>query len=215
MTGVIRVVLADDHQIVREGLRLILESLPDFEVVGEAADGLAVVELVDRVVPDVILMDLRMPGLDGLGAMQRIRSTRPDIAVVILTTYNEDDLMVRGLQAGARAYLLKDTDRDTLFNTIRAAVRGETLLQPDILARVLAASQLPHHAPSPGVLLTERELEILRYVARGSRNKEIARHLNIAERTVKAHLDNIYSKLEVDSRTAAVTIALERGWLEP
>jgi two-component system, NarL family, response regulator YdfI len=137
------------------------------------------------------------------------------MAIVILTTYNEDDLMLRGLRAGARSYLLKDTDRETLFNTIRAAVRGKTLLRPDILARVLSAAHSSRERPaSPSAVLTERELEILRYVSSGARNKEIAQQLDIAERTVKAHLDNIYSKLGVDSRTAAVTIAIEHGWLD-
>ncbi|MCB9419834.1 MAG: response regulator transcription factor [Ardenticatenaceae bacterium] len=211
----IRVLIADDHLVVREGLQLILGSQPDFDVVGEAVDGATAVRLTGELQPDVILMDLRMPGMDGLEAIGHIRRQWPDIAIVILTTYNEDDLMLRGLQAGARSFLLKDTDRQTLFHTIRAAAQGETLLQPDILARVLTHAQPP---PAPGsqppaIDLTERELEVLTAVARGDRNKEIARHLGVTERTVKAHLTNVYNKLGVDSRAAAVSVAVQKGIL--
>jgi NarL family two-component system response regulator YdfI len=214
----IRVLIADDHLVVREGLQLILGSQPDFEVVGEAEDGATAVRLAGELQPHVILMDLRMPGMDGLEAIGHIRRQWPDIAIVILTTYNEDDLMLRGLRAGARSFLLKDTDRQTLFHTIRAAAQGETLLQPDILARVLTHTQQP--APnlqspvsSPPLDLTERELEVLTAVARGDRNKEIARRLGVTERTVKAHLTNVYNKLGVDSRAAAVSVAIQQGVL--
>jgi NarL family two-component system response regulator YdfI len=166
--------------------------------------------------PDVILMDLRMPGMDGLTAIERLRVEQPHIAVVILTTFNEDELMRRGLRAGAHGYLLKDTDRQTLFNNIRAAARGETLIKPEIMARLLA--QTGSHAGAPvsptGPALTEREREVLAGVGRGERSKEIALHLGITERTVKAHLASIYSKLGVDSRAAAVAAAAQRGWLE-
>jgi NarL family two-component system response regulator YdfI len=210
----IRVLIADDHLVVREGLQLILSSQPDFELVGEAVDGATAVQLAGELQPDVILMDLRMPGMDGLEAIGHIRRQWPDIAIVILTTYNEDDLMLRGLQAGARSFLLKDTDRQTLFHTIRAAAQGETLLQPDILARVIAHTQSPaanHQLPATD--LTERELEVLTAVVRGDRNKEIARHLGVTERTVKAHLTNVYNKLGVDSRAAAVSVAIQQGIL--
>ena len=208
----VRILIADDHLVVREGLQLILSSQPDFDLVGDAADGAAAVRLAGELQPDVILMDLRMPGMDGLEAIGHIRRQWPDIAIVILTTYNEDDLMLRGLQAGARSFLLKDTDRQTLFHTIRAAAQGETLLQPEILARVLTHAQAPP-APKeqpPPTDLTERELEVLTAVARGDRNKEIARTLGVTERTVKAHLTNIYNKLGVDSRAAAVSVAIQR-----
>jgi NarL family two-component system response regulator YdfI len=211
----IRILIADDHLVVREGLQLILSSQPDFELVGEAADGATAVRLTGELQPDVILMDLRMPGMDGLEAIGHIRRQWPDIAIVILTTYNEDDLMLRGLQAGARSFLLKDTDRQTLFHTIRAAAQGETLLQPDVLARVLTHAQPPpaaSHQP-PATDLTERELEVLTAVARGDRNKEIARDLGVTERTIKAHLTNVYNKLGVDSRAAAVSVALQQGIL--
>ncbi|MCB8925461.1 MAG: response regulator transcription factor [Ardenticatenaceae bacterium] len=208
----VRILIADDHLVVREGLQLILSSQPDFNLVGDAADGAAAVRLAGELQPDVVLMDLRMPGMDGLEAIGHIRRQWPEIAIVILTTYNEDDLMLRGLQAGARSFLLKDTDRQTLFHTIRAAAQGETLLQPEILARVLTHAQAPP-APKeqpPPTDLTERELEVLTAVARGDRNKEIARTLGVTERTVKAHLTNIYNKLGVDSRAAAVSVAIQR-----
>lgn len=211
----IRVLIADDHLVVREGLQLILGSQPDFELVGEAADGATAVRLAGELQPDVVLMDLRMPGMDGLEAIGHIRRQWPEIAIVILTTFNEDDLMLRGLQAGARSFLLKDTDRQTLFHTIRAAAQGETLLQPDILARVLTHTQSPpasSHQP-PATDLTERELEVLTAVARGDRNKEIALRLGVTERTVKAHLTNVYNKLGVDSRAAAVSVAIQQGIL--
>ncbi|MBN2392835.1 MAG: response regulator transcription factor [Anaerolineae bacterium] len=213
MSDSIRLLIADDHLIVREGLRLILETAEGMELVGEAADGAEAVRLASQLQPDVVLMDLRMPGMDGLTAIERLRETHPHIAVVILTTYNEDDLMVRGLRVGARGYLLKDTDRETLFHTIRAAARGELLLKPEIVAKVLAHAAAPESASTSDLELTERECEVLEAVARGERSKEVAAHLHITERTVKAHLTNIYNKLGVDSRAAAVAEAIQRGWL--
>ena len=208
----IRVLIADDHLIVREGLRLILETAEGMTLVGEAADGAEAVRLASQLQPDVVLMDLRMPGMDGLTAIERLRDTHPHIAVVILTTYNEDDLMVRGLRAGARGFLLKDTDRETLFHAIRAAARGEMLLKPEIVAKVLAHATAPPALSNP-LELTDREREVLEAVARGERSKEIAARLHITERTVKAHLTSIYNKLGVDSRAAAVAEAIQRGWL--
>ena len=213
----IRVMIVDDHLIVREGLRLILETAEMIEVVGEAVDGADCLHLVPEARPEVILMDLQMPHMDGITAISHLRRDYPEIAIVILTTYNEDDLMVRGLQAGARGYLLKDSSRENLLDAIQAAARGETLLKPEILARVLFASRSdPKPAPvsqteSP---LTERELEVLGAAARGERSKEIAYRLGITERTVKAHLQSIYQKFGVDSRAAAVAIAAQKGLLE-
>ena len=212
MTAPIRILVADDHLIIRQGLRLILETEDGFELVGEAADGAEAVRLCADLQPDVVLMDLRMPGMDGLAAIERIHAAQPEVAVVILTTFNEDDLMMRGLRAGARGYLLKDTDRETLFNTIRAASRGETLLKPEILRRVLANAGEASR-PSQEVELTGRELEVLQGVARGERSKEIALRLGISERTVKAHLASIYNRLGVDSRAAAIAVAAQKGLL--
>lgn len=228
MSDMVRVLVADDHLIIRQGLRLILETTDDFVLVGEAANGAEAVQRATELQPDVVLMDLRMPGMDGLAAIERLHAEQPHIAVVILTTFNEDELMMRGLRAGAKGYLLKDTDRETLFNTIRAAARGETLLKPEIIARVLSFTQSPAPAspaaPLPGrraeeqstekaSLLTDREREVLEGVARGERSKEIAAHLGITERTVKAHLDSVFNKLGVDSRAAAVSVAIQKGWL--
>ena len=210
MSNSIRVLIADDHLIVREGLRLILETAEGIELVGEATDGAEAVRLAKELQPGVILMDLRMPNMDGLTAIERLHSEQPQVAVVILTTYNEDDLMLRGLRAGARGYLLKDTDRETLFNTIRAAARGETLLKPEIMARLLSQ---PETRPHGDLDLTDRELEVLAAVARGERSKEIAARLGITERTVKAHLASIYNKFGVDSRAAAIAVASQRGLL--
>lgn len=213
----IRILIADDHLVVRQGLQLILSMEDDMDVVGEATNGETAVRLVGELQPDVVLMDLRMPGMGGLAAIEQILGQWPDLAIVILTTYNEDDLMLRGLQAGARGFLLKDTGRQTLFHTIRAAARGETLLQPEILARVLAhtgqAKQSASPQPTEQVVLTERELEVLTAVARGDRSKEIAQQLGVTERTIKAHLTNIYNKLGVDSRAAAVSVGIQLGLL--
>ncbi len=213
----IRVMIVDDHLIVREGLRLILETAEMVEVVGEAVDGADCLRLVPEVRPEVILMDLQMPRMDGITAIGHLRHDHPEIAIVILTTYNEDDLMVRGLQAGARGYLLKDSSRENLLDAIQAAAKGETLLKPEILARVLSVSRSdpkPDPVPQTESPLTERELEVLSAAARGERSKEIAYRLGITERTVKAHLQSIYQKFGVDSRAAAVAIAAQKGWLK-
>jgi NarL family two-component system response regulator YdfI len=212
----IRLLIADDHLIIRQGLRLILETEDDFEIIAEASDGAEAVQLCELHKPDVVLMDLRMPGMDGLTAIEKLRETQPEIAVVILTTFNEDELMLRGLQAGARGYLLKDTDRNALFDTIRAAARGETLLKPEIMAKVLALASGRDKTGvknSATVDLTEREMEVLTAVARGERSKEVAYQLGISERTVKAHLASIYGKLGVDSRAAAISVAMQKGIL--
>lgn len=215
MSESIRILIADDHEVVREGLRLILEAEDDFVVVGEAADGREAIELVRQHQPQVVLMDLRMPGMDGLTAIKHLCQQWPDLNIVILTTYNEDALMIEGLRSGARSYLLKDTKRQVLFDTLRAAARGEALLRPDVMARLLAQ---PPAAPAKVVedtTLTEREREVLIGVAQGERSKEIAARLGITERTVKAHLASIYNKFGVDSRAAAIAVASQRGLLPP
>jgi two-component system, NarL family, response regulator YdfI len=204
--------------VVRDGLRLILESEDDFEVVGEAANGAEAVHLCAELNPQVVLMDLRMPGMDGLTAIKHIHQQQPDINIVILTTYNEDALMLDGLRSGARSYLLKDTKRQVMFDTLRAAARGESLLSQDVIARVVAQSGgVPAAANKTTafgeIALTDREQEVLTGVARGERSKEIAARLGITERTVKAHLASIYNKFGVDSRAAAIAVASQRGLL--
>src|SRR5687768_10718061 len=209
--SLLRVLIKDDHLIIREGLRLILETTDEIEVVGEAKDGAECLRLLPELKPDVILMDLQMPGMDGITAIDHLRRDHPEIAIVILTTYNEDDLMIRGLQLGACSYLLKDTDRETLIDTIVAASRGESLLAPSILKRVLAVQQNTNVKKES--VLSDRELEVLQAAARGERNKEIAFKLGITERTVKAHLASVYQKFGVDSRAAAVAVAAQKGLL--
>ncbi|GHO57837.1 response regulator transcription factor [Ktedonobacter robiniae] len=218
----IRIVVVDDHLVVREGLRMMLEIAgKGFTMLGDAEDGATAVRVVEELQPDVVLMDLRMPGMDGLEAITRIRERWPHIAVVILTTYNEDDLLLRGLRAGACGYLLKDTNRETLFHAIRAAARGDMLLQPEIMARILAHTTDTPNPPLSGAegdkegILTERECEVLQAVARGERSKEIAARLGISIRTVSSHLTSIYTKLGVDSRVSAVTVGIERGLVSP
>jgi len=214
MSDPIRILVADDHLIIRQGLRLILETQDGFELVGEAANGAEAIRLCSELNPDVVLMDLRMPGMDGLAAIEKLRQSKPDISVVILTTFNEDELMLRGLHLGAKGYLLKDTDRESLFDTIRAAARGETLLKPDVMIKLMTKVDGAATFTKVGEsLLTEREMEVLEGVARGERSKEIALRLGITERTVKAHLASIYNKLGVDSRAAAIAVAAQKGML--
>jgi NarL family two-component system response regulator YdfI len=198
---------------------MMLEILGEgFSLVGEASDGASAIRVVEEIQPDVVLMDLRMPGMDGLGAIKQIHSKWPQVAIVILTTYNEDEWLLQGLRAGACGYLLKDASSETLFHAIRSAARGETLLQPDVLARLLV-----HTSPKPSrsgkdfagsIELTEREREVLTAVARGDRSKEIALQLGISLRTVGAHLTSIYTKLGVDSRASAVATAIAHGLLQ-
>ncbi len=212
MSSPLRVLIADDHLVVREGLRLILETADRFELVGQASDGEAAVQLAEELKPDVILMDLRMPGMSGIDAIKQIRERQPASEIVILTTYDEDDLMVEGLRAGARGFLLKDVSRETLFHTMQVAARGETVLGADTMRRLLDASGATHGRPARTAFhLTPRELQILRAIVRGERNKDIAVQLGISERTVKAHLSSTYSKLGVQSRAAAVATAMRRG----
>lgn len=215
MAETIRVLIADDHLIVRQGLRLILETDDRLELVGEASDGAEALELARELEPDVVLMDLRMPGMDGLTAIESLQVEQPQVNVVILTTFNEDELMMRGLRAGAKGYLLKDTSRESLFAAIRAAAKGEALLSPEVMERLLARmdSGPTQAGRAGGIELTAREQEVLEAVARGERSKEIAFHLGISERTVKAHLSSIYNKFGVDSRAAAIAVAAQRGIL--
>ena len=222
----IRVVIADDHLMVRKGLRLMLEEVgEDIELVGDAADGAAAVALAEQLQPDVVVMDIRMPGMDGIAALRHIHTKYPRIAVLLLTTYDEDELMMRGLQAGACGYFLKDTPLETLLNAIRAAARGEVLIQPEIMTRLLSHTTSTSHSASPAsssptsdyvlstLPLSKREREVLAGVAQGERSKEIAARLGITERTVRAYLTNIFTKLNVDSRAAAVAVAIARGLL--
>jgi DNA-binding NarL/FixJ family response regulator len=204
----IRLIIADDHPVVRAGLEGMLASQSDFEIVGEASSGVEAVALASKLHPDVMLMDLRMTGLDGVAAIAQIRKQQPETPVLVLTTYDSDADIRRAIEAGATGYVLKDTPRDQLFSAIRAVAQGKSALAPAILTRLLRSMQTPVEEP-----LSAREIEVLALVARGASNREIARRLYISEATVKSHLIHIFSKLEVADRTAAVTVALERGLL--
>ncbi|WP_085979274.1 response regulator [Paenibacillus sonchi] len=214
---VYKILIVDDHLVVREGLKLILETNEQFQVVGEAENGAEALPMIKELHPDVILMDLNMPVMGGLETMQELKKQGSSIPVIILTTYNEDELMISGLAMGAKGYLLKDTSRENLFRNIESAVRGETLLSADIMERVITARAQQKDSISPqneAARLTDKETLILQAVARGFKSKVIAIDMGISERTVKAHLTAIYNKLGVDSRSQAVAVALERGIME-
>ena len=202
----IRLLIADDHPVVRDGLRAMLATQPDMELVGEAATGIEAVERVRTLRPDVVLMDLQMPDLDGPAAIATLRERAPGVRVLVLTTFGTDADITRAVDAGATGYLLKDAPREQLFGAIRAAARGEAVLSPSVATRVLGRMRAPAEEA-----LSPRELEILGAVARGLSNKDIGRQLYVSEATVKTHLLRVFSKLGVDDRTAAVTVALERG----
>ncbi len=204
----IRLLIVDDHPVVRDGLRGMLSSDPDFEVVGEAADGAEALVMAEARDPDVILMDLRMPGLGGAAAIRELRERGLPARVLVLTTYDSDRDVVPALEAGATGYLLKDSPRDELVRAIRAAARGEAVLAPSVATRLV--SQL--RAPAADTL-SERELEVLRLIAQGETNRGAATQLFISEATVKTHLIHIYTKLDVNDRAAAVAVAYERGLL--
>ncbi|MEU5978023.1 response regulator transcription factor [Streptomyces sp. NPDC047315] len=200
----IRILLVDDHPVVREGLRGMLGSEPDLEVVGEASSGPQAEALSARLRPDIVLMDLRMPGGSGVESISRMRSAGLPCRVIVLTTYEADSDILRAVAAGAAGYLLKDLARDELAGAIRAAARGETVLAPSVATRLV--DRLRDRPERPH--LSERETAVLRLVAEGHTNAEIGRRLYIGESTVKTHLLRIFGKLEVDDRTAAVTRAM-------
>ncbi len=206
----IRVLVVDDHPVVRSGLVGMLDVEDDLEIVGEAGDGEEAVARVAALAPDVVLMDLRMPRLDGAGATARIVADHPASKVLVLTTFDTDGDIVRAVEAGATGYLLKDTPRAQLVEAVRAAARGETVLAPAVAARLVSRMRAPAVEA-----LTPREVEVLRCVARGLSNAEVGRALFIGEATVKTHLLRAFAKLGVDDRTRAVTVAMERGILPP
>jgi len=206
----IRVLVADDHAVVREGLRTFLGLQDGIEVVGEAADGEQAVVEAQRLAPDVVLMDLVMPGLDGVGAMRRLRESLPGARVIVLTSFGDDERLLPAIRAGAAGYLLKDAAPADLARAVRLAHRGEALLDPSVAARLVDALAQPRGAAAPEPL-TPREREVLALVARGFANKRIARELGIAEKTVKTHVGHVLAKLGVADRTQAAVHAVRAG----
>lgn len=216
MTIPITILVVDDQALFREGLRTLLSVQPDFEVVGEAANGEEAVREASWKRPAVILMDLQMPVLDGVAATRQLRSAQPDCKVIVLTTFDDDDYVFEGLRAGAVGYLLKDAPSEKLVEAIRAAARGESFLQPSVASKVIAEfTRLTDKRVQPDKTLVEplsgRELEILSLIARGDSNKEIAAALSIAEGTVKNHVTSILGKLAVRDRTQAALKGVELG----
>jgi len=212
----IRILVVDDQTMFRDGMRVLLSSQPDFEVVGEAADGEEALRQAALLRPAVILMDLRMPLLDGAAATRRLRAAQPDCRVIVLTTFDEDETIFEGLRSGAIGYLLKDAPTEKLYEAIRAAARGESFLQPSVAARVVAefarlSEQTPTWAQALSEPLSARELEILRLLANGLTNREIAAQLVVVEGTVKNHVTSIFNKLGVNDRTHAALKARELG----
>jgi DNA-binding NarL/FixJ family response regulator len=201
----IRILIADDHPVVRSGLRALLASQPDFEVVADAENGEVATALCARHTPNVVLMDLQMPVLDGVSAIRHIHDQQPEVGILVLTTYDTDADIVPAMEAGATGYLLKDTPPETLFRAVRSAAQGETTLAPSVAEKI--TRRLTDTSRNE---LSRREIEVLELAAQGSPNKAIADELHITEATVKSHFVNIFAKLEVSDRTSAVTAALRR-----
>ncbi|WP_281273442.1 response regulator [Cohnella lupini] len=206
----------DDHAIVRQGLRALFNIQPDYQVVGEADSGEKAVTLVSELMPDIVLMDLMMPGIDGVEATRRVKQVSPRSQVIVLTSFHEDQHIFPALQAGALSYVLKDIDPGQLVETVRRAVHGESMMNPRVAARVVQEIRTPKQAASnPFVELSDRELEVLRLIAGGLTNAEIAAQLFISEKTVKGHVSNILSKLHLLDRTKAAVFAWEKGLMNP
>jgi NarL family two-component system response regulator LiaR len=212
MTDPITVLLVDDHEVVRQGLRAYLDALPDFAVVAEAESGEAAVRLASEHIPDVMLMDLVMPGMDGVEATRQVKTASPRTQIVVLTSYHEDEHIFPALRAGAISYILKDVKMDELADSVRQAARGEATLHPRVAARVIQEIHgAKHEELNPFTELTNREIEVLKLIANGLTNSEIAERLVISGNTVKGHVSNILSKLHLADRTQAAVYAWRQG----
>ncbi len=213
--GSIRILVVDDHAIIRKGLRAMLETVPDMELVGEAADGEQALKMNDDLQPDVILMDLMMPGMDGIACIKAIKSRSPRAQILVLTNFAGEDMVFPAIKAGAMGYHLKDSTPEALVEAIRQVHRGESALHPLIATKLLAELQAPAERRLTPEPLTQRELEVLRLIAQGNENKQIAGQLMISEATVRTHVSNILNKLHVASRTQAALYALKEGLAGP
>jgi DNA-binding NarL/FixJ family response regulator len=207
----IRILMADDHTLMRDGISYILNTQPDFEVVGGAADGLEVIEQVRYLKPHVILMDLQMPNLNGVEAIRRLLAENDQLKIIILTTFNTDEYIYEGIRAGAHGYLLKDVPKEELFKAIRLVYQGHSLAQPAITARIFKLLAKGGATSGEQPALTERELEVLKLLAQGDRNKEMAQKLRISENTIKSYVGAILQKLNVTDRTQAAIYAVQKG----
>lgn len=214
----IRILLVEDHVVVRQGTRQLLEREPDLEVVGEASDGEEAVQLAARLNPDVVIMDIAMPKLNGIEATRQIKALLPSVAVLILTGYDYDEYVFSLLEAGAAGYLLKSVSGDALINAIRAVNSGEPVLHPVAMRKLMSHFKPPTAKPAvarPPELLSEREIQVLKLAAKGMTNKEIGEALSISARTVQAHLRSTFDKLKVGSRSEAVLHGIKKGWFTP
>ncbi len=214
-TKTTRIIVADDHPVVRDGLTAMLGTQPDFEVVGQAATGIEVVEKVRSLQPDIVLLDLEMPEMDGVEALEQLRAQKPEVGVIVFTAFDTDERILGAVRAGAKGYLLKGTPREELFEAVRVVSEGGSLLQPMVASRLMehlsAETRQSHHSQEK---LTAREDEVLKFLALGKTNREIAAALVITERTVKFHVSSILGKLGAGNRTEAVAIAAQLGLVE-
>ena len=214
MSEPISIVIVDDHEVVRNGIRAYLDTLPEFKVIGEGASGDEAIALVTENIPDVVLMDLIMPGKDGVETTREIKKISPRTQVVVLTSFHEDVQIFPALKAGAISYILKDMKMEKLVEALKRAIRGEVTLHPLVAARVLESLQTPHKGEAPYANLTERELEVLKLIANGLTNSQIAEKLVISENTVKGHVGNILSKLHLADRTQVAVFAWQEGLVQ-
>lgn len=215
MTERISVIIVDDHPVVRQGLRTFLDTQKDLEILSEAGDGEEALTQIAEAVPDVVLMDLVLPGIDGIEATRRARELSPTTKVIVLTSFADDEKVFPAIKAGAAGYLLKDVEPAQLAEAIRSVHAGEALLHPTVAARLMQEVSSAEDRRAPGGTLTERELEVLRLLARGMSNREISRELTVSEKTVKTHVSNILAKLHLADRTQAALYAVRRGIADP
>ena len=211
--GLIRILVVDDHEMVREGLMAMLQSERDFDVVGQTGHGAEVVDLVEATRADVVLLDARLPDVSGVEVCRRLTQSHPEVAVVILTTYTDPDLVQECIQAGARGYVVKDVERFSLKESIRAVYRGQSVLAPQVAGQVIERARTPHAAASRRAALSASQVSILRLISRGHSNREIAAEVHLSENTVKTHVQEIFRKLGVRNRVEAAILAGKSGWI--